>query len=133
MAEPRAISWKWAIACGLARALAMFRGVERDEDDKERLQLLFDTAHGAPPHADFMRACVRNVQAVVVVLSFAGPRGVSLDCEIIFGDLLEQRVDVIVNAWNRNLIPWWLLLPQGVSGAIKRRGGSGPFRELAGP
>jgi len=38
---------------------------------------------------------------------------------------------VIVNAWNRNLIPWWLLLPQGVSGAIKRRGGVQPFREVA--
>ncbi|HIB66910.1 MAG TPA: Appr-1-p processing protein [Phycisphaerales bacterium] len=47
------------------------------------------------------------------------------------GDLLNQDVDVIVNAWNRNIIPWWLLLPQGVSGAIKRRGGTGPFKELA--
>ena len=47
------------------------------------------------------------------------------------GDLLDQDVDAIVNTWNRNLIPWWLLLPQGVSGAIKRRGGIGPFRELA--
>ena len=46
------------------------------------------------------------------------------------GDLLEQDVDVIVNAWNRNIIPWWLLLPQGVSGAIKKRGGYAPFREL---
>jgi O-acetyl-ADP-ribose deacetylase (regulator of RNase III) len=46
------------------------------------------------------------------------------------GDLLDQHVDVIVNAWNRNIIPWWLLLPQGVSGAIKRRGGNGPFKEL---
>jgi O-acetyl-ADP-ribose deacetylase (regulator of RNase III) len=46
------------------------------------------------------------------------------------GDLLDQHVDVIVNAWNRNIIPWWLLLPQGVSGAIKRRGGTGPFKEL---
>jgi hypothetical protein len=35
------------------------------------------------------------------------------------GDLLDQPVDVTVNAWNRNIIPWWLLLPQGVSGAIK--------------
>ena len=49
---------------------------------------------------------------------------------IIQGDLLNQDVDVIVNAWNRNIIPWWLLLPQGVSGAIKRRGGTGPFKEL---
>ncbi len=47
------------------------------------------------------------------------------------GDLLDQDVEVIVNAWNRNVIPWWLLLPQGVSGAIKRRAGYQPFRELA--
>ena len=38
---------------------------------------------------------------------------------------------MIVNAWNRNIIPWWLLLPQGVSGAIKKRGGYAPFRELS--
>jgi len=50
--------------------------------------------------------------------------------EVVEGDLLDQDVDVIVNAWNRNVIPWWLLLPFGVSGAIKRRGGCGPFREL---
>ena len=50
--------------------------------------------------------------------------------KVITGDLLDQNVDVIVNAWNRNLIPWWLLLPQGVSGAIKKRAGLAPFREL---
>ena len=50
--------------------------------------------------------------------------------EIVEGDLLNQDVDVIVNAWNRNIFPWWLLLPQGVSGAIKRRGGTAPFKEL---
>jgi O-acetyl-ADP-ribose deacetylase (regulator of RNase III) len=50
---------------------------------------------------------------------------------LVDGDLLHQAVEVIVNPWNRNIIPWWLLLPQGVSGAIKRRGGSGPFRERA--
>ncbi len=55
----------------------------------------------------------------------------SIDPVVVTGDLLEQEVDVIVNAWNRNIIPWWLLLPQGVSGSIKRRGGYGPFRELA--
>ena len=55
--------------------------------------------------------------------------------EIVDGDLLDQLVDVIVNAWNRNIIPWWLLLPQGVSGAIKRRAGFRPFLEVgrAGP
>ena len=53
-----------------------------------------------------------------------------MNVSIIEGDLLDQDVDVIVNAWNRNIIPWWLLLPQGVSGAIKRRAGKAPFREV---
>lgn len=58
-----------------------------------------------------------------------------MQAEVVDGDLLDQTVEVIVNAWNRNIIPWWLLLPQGVSGAIKRRGGLAPFREVgrAGP
>lgn len=51
--------------------------------------------------------------------------------QILEGDLLDQDVEVIVNAWNRNVIPWWLLLPQGISGAIKRRAGTAPFKELA--
>lgn len=46
------------------------------------------------------------------------------------GNLLDQNVDVIVNAWNRNIIPWWLLIPQGVSGAIKKHAGYEPFKEL---
>ena len=50
---------------------------------------------------------------------------------LVEGDLLDQPVEAIVNAWNRNIIPWWILLPQGVSGAIKRRAGTAPFRELA--
>lgn len=50
---------------------------------------------------------------------------------LVDGDLLDQRVDVVVNAWNRNIIPWWLLLPQGVSGAIKKRGGIRPFIEIS--
>jgi O-acetyl-ADP-ribose deacetylase (regulator of RNase III) len=50
---------------------------------------------------------------------------------VVAGDLLDQQVDAIVNTWNRNVIPWWLLLPQGVSGAIKRKAGLQPFRELA--
>lgn len=54
-----------------------------------------------------------------------------MNFRVVQGDLLDQPVEVIVNAWNRNVIPWWLLLPQGVSGAIKRRAGTGPFREVA--
>ncbi len=53
-----------------------------------------------------------------------------MDLRFVDGDLLDQDVDVIVNAWNRNFIPWWLLLPQGVSKAIKRRAGNAPFREV---
>jgi hypothetical protein len=44
------------------------------------------------------------------------------------GDLLDQMVEGIVNAWHRNLIPGWLLSLQGVPGASKRRGGDEPFR-----
>jgi len=50
--------------------------------------------------------------------------------EMIEGDLLDQPVEAIVNPWNRNFFPWWLLLPQGVSGEIRRRAGTAPFREL---
>ena len=50
---------------------------------------------------------------------------------VVEGDLLDQDVEVLVNAWNRNIVPWWLLWPQGVSGAIKRRAGYVPFREVA--
>lgn len=51
--------------------------------------------------------------------------------EIVEGDLLDQPVEAIVNPWNRNTIPWWLLRPQGVSGAIKRKAGTQPFKEVA--
>jgi len=54
-----------------------------------------------------------------------------MNVRIVEGDLLDQPAEAIVNTWNRNLIPWWLLLPQGVSGAIKRQAGYQPFRELA--
>ena len=50
--------------------------------------------------------------------------------EHVEGNLLNQKVDAIVNAWNRNLIPYWVLLTQGVSGAIKRAAGVEIFRDL---
>jgi O-acetyl-ADP-ribose deacetylase (regulator of RNase III) len=55
-----------------------------------------------------------------------------MKAELITGNILEQQVEVIVNSWNRNIIPWWLLLPQGVSGAIKKSGGIQPFKEVTG-
>jgi O-acetyl-ADP-ribose deacetylase (regulator of RNase III) len=54
-----------------------------------------------------------------------------MNVTVVEGDLLDQHVDVIITAWNRNILPWWLLLPQGVSGAIKKRGGTGPFKEVS--
>ncbi len=60
-----------------------------------------------------------------------GPSTKSAEVRIIEGDVLDQSVEVVVNAWNRNIIPWWLLVPQGVSAAIKRRAGYQPFHELA--
>jgi len=51
--------------------------------------------------------------------------------KIVDGDLLDQKTDAIVNPWNLNRIPWWLLLPSGVSGAIKNRAGTEPFKEVA--
>ena len=50
--------------------------------------------------------------------------------KITTGDLLAQCVEAIVNPWNRNFIPAWLLWPHGVSGAIKKRAGWQPFHEL---
>ncbi len=49
---------------------------------------------------------------------------------VVDGDLLDQTTEAIVNPWNRNIIPWWLLIPHGVSGAIKSRAGLQPFIEL---
>lgn len=46
------------------------------------------------------------------------------------GDLLQQPVEALVNAWNRNYMPRWLLVPHGVSGALKKRTGPGPWRDL---
>lgn len=53
-----------------------------------------------------------------------------MKAHVVKGDLLSQQVDAIVNSWNRNVIPWWLLLPQGVSKAIKKKAGIAPFVEL---
>ncbi len=39
------------------------------------------------------------------------------------GDIAAREVDAIVNAWNRNLIPPWLVIPQGVARAIRSAGG----------
>ena len=50
------------------------------------------------------------------------------DISVRDGDLVEVAdVEAIVNAWNRNVVPWWLLYPSGVSKAIRRRAGVALF------
>lgn len=52
--------------------------------------------------------------------------------EVIEGDLFEQKaVEAWVNPWNRNFVPRLLLLPHGVSGALKRITGPEPWKALA--
>ena len=47
------------------------------------------------------------------------------------GDLLKTPAQAIVNPWNRNIIPWRLLILTGVSRAILKQAGPEPFQELA--
>ncbi len=60
--------------------------------------------------------------------SSVAARGGMIRC--LTGDIAEQRCDVIVNPWNRNAIPTWLLLPQGVSRALRRAGGARALVQL---
>jgi len=53
-----------------------------------------------------------------------------MEVHVEHGNIVDASTEVIVNAWNRNIIPWFLLIPMGVSGAIKRHGGYRPFNEL---
>lgn len=46
------------------------------------------------------------------------------------GDIFNENSDAIVNPWNMNFIPFFLLYTHGVSGKIKRKAGYKPFWEL---
>lgn len=50
--------------------------------------------------------------------------------ELIQGDIFEHESECMVNAWNRNFIPWFLLLSHGISGQLKKKAGYKPFNEL---
>ena len=47
------------------------------------------------------------------------------------GDVSARTTDAVVNAWNRNALPVWLLVPQGVSRAIRRAGGAPAIRAVS--
>lgn len=59
-------------------------------------------------------------------------KGVILIIEIIVGDIVDfhTKVDIIINAWNRNYIPHRMLLAHGVSKSIKKSSGLEPFDEV---
>jgi O-acetyl-ADP-ribose deacetylase len=46
------------------------------------------------------------------------------------GDIAHAEANAIVNAWNRNFVPRWLLRSAGVSKAIRVASGDEPFEEL---
>lgn len=54
-----------------------------------------------------------------------------IQLEITEGDLFAQKVDALINPWNRNFVPRWLLRPGGVSKQLKTRTGPAPWIELA--
>lgn len=47
------------------------------------------------------------------------------------GELATREVDAVVNAWNRNVIPAWLLVPKGVAKAIRSNGGRAALRAIS--
>jgi ADP-ribosylglycohydrolase/O-acetyl-ADP-ribose deacetylase (regulator of RNase III) len=64
------------------------------------------------------------------LLGPAPPRHAAAVVEV-DGDVATRDVDVVVNAWNRNILPSWMLVPSGVSGAIRRAGGAQALREIS--
>ncbi len=53
-----------------------------------------------------------------------------MNVTVVDGDLLDQEREVIVNAWNRKHYSMVAANSPGSLGAIKRRAGLQPFREL---
>lgn len=50
---------------------------------------------------------------------------------VVAGDLFNQNVECLVNPWNMNYIPSFLLLPCGVSGSLRKKAGREPFVQLS--
>lgn len=46
------------------------------------------------------------------------------------GEVMDTSAAVLVNAWNRNVLPWWLPSPQRAARALRKAAGSEPFRQL---
>lgn len=55
----------------------------------------------------------------------------SVTVRVVDGDILSMEADAIVNPWNRNYWPRWLLAPGGLSGKLKERTTDEPWRQLS--
>jgi hypothetical protein len=78
------------------------------------------------PFASDAQAAQQRLRSLVDPAVAAGSArffktGPGMNINVVEGNLLDQEVEVIVNAWNRNIIPWWLLLPQGLNPKAFRR------------
>jgi hypothetical protein len=65
-------------------------------------------------------SCGVRAQGIALALGLQkgrvqGGADMAIHVDVVKGDLLDQETEAIVSAWNRNVIPWWLLVPQGVS------------------
>jgi O-acetyl-ADP-ribose deacetylase (regulator of RNase III) len=49
---------------------------------------------------------------------------------VVYGDLFKQNVEILVNPWTCNRIPYRLLPLRGVAAALMTTAGEEPFREL---
>jgi len=79
----------------------------------------------AVEHRDYLRWLADRLAGPV-----ARAKG-KIDVEPVEGDIAASRADVVVNAWNRNVFPTWLLVPQGVSRALRRGGGAAALRAMS--
>jgi ADP-ribosylglycohydrolase/O-acetyl-ADP-ribose deacetylase (regulator of RNase III) len=84
---------------------------------------------GALQHRDALADLGARLAAASAAERTAAPRAGEI--VVVEGDLAVRRVDAVVNAWNRNWIPAWLLLPQGVSKAIRYAGGAKAIAEVS--
>lgn len=75
-------------------------------------------------HSEVLVSLSDRLANPVSPLSFEG------EVEELYGNVALRPVDVIVNAWNRNILPLYLLLPQEVSKAIRVAGGQAAINDV---
>jgi O-acetyl-ADP-ribose deacetylase (regulator of RNase III) len=122
---------------GFERAIAATFAAGGDVDTIGAIvAAVLGASHGAAAIPEGWLAPLRERRYLVTLADrLAAPRegeppraGVLCEVE---GELATREVDAVVNAWNRNVIPAWLLVPRGVSRAIRRHGGRAALRAIS--